>query len=945
MMVGWCVIETAKSVFFCLFQARQNLFKNRIRENIQMSNNSNFKIAALAASIALAMGSTAAMAASPTATQLPGEGKTVLGTATAGAISGGSQTITLGSNAVINWGVASGATINTGATAQPGGFNIGSGAMLTFADGGNSVLNVDVSGNASQLMGTLNNTGAGNIYVANTNGIIVGATASISAGGEVGLIGNKLGNYAFTGNITSTGYDGTGGDVTVATGASLGGATVLVSGGGTVNVGLSTLTRGNATLSAGLMNSAGTFGVNHPAASLVASGALGGATLAGFHSAGNASSSGTLNLGSNAAVAGTLTNTGTMDLGNGFNIAGAVVNGIAKMTQSGRATMGSLSNAGEYDGRGNYLHTTAGGLSNSALMSNMGYVRLNGGDFVNNGQFGSNGNDVDTYGGGNITNNGKMTGLGYVDIYEGGNFINTGSLGLGSRYGGGVYVVNGSITNTSTGSITGGDYLDTASDDTTAGFTAGADYSIINSGTVRATGRLTVGANSADWGDHNGTAANDSTGSVTNTGVLQVGQRSGLTLYANNSVNLDGMGTVQAWNGSHYAALSATNPLNYLYVSAGYDGNMLNGSGTVTLQNAITSSGGAEIYGNQINLMSNLSSVDSSGNPSNQIYIVAGAAPASGYAVRVASGKTVSANSISVNGDAAGDHPNVILQGTLAANSISFGNRYAVGDIFSGPTGSLSMFSNASGPGPGPGILTAVVPVFASSPTLYLNSTGRVKTAPYLNSASNFRFNDLPVNVTDGSTLTLNINPSNEQGTPLSAVNLLVNSNVNLSSTMGALIGIGGSAVTGITNMPNTHLVLQSSGNIATTGSFYWPGYVYLGNVLADANTGAALQGTLGYGSIALGGDFNNVLPGDVAGGSGIHFITQFPLLMNGYNVITNANALVNFGTDLLTKAYAMGAQGGGHFFGGAPGTGTGVVNYGALDPSKFVTQTPSATR
>jgi hypothetical protein len=139
--------------------------------------------------------------------------------------------------------------------------------------------------------------------------------------------------------------------------------------------------------------------------------------------------------------------------------------------------------------------------------------------------------------------------------------------------------------------------------------------------------------------------------------------------------------------------------------------------------------------------------------------------------------------------------------------------------------------------------------------------------------------------------------------------------------------------------------VLQSSGNIATTGSFYWPGYVYLGNVLADANTGAALQGTLGYGSIALGGDFNNVLPGDVAGGSGIHFITQFPLLMNGYNVITNANALVNFGTDLLTQAYAMGAQGGGHFFGGAPGTGTGVVNYGALDPSKFVTQTPSATR
>ncbi|MGH8233680.1 MAG: hypothetical protein ACREPU_05720, partial [Rhodanobacteraceae bacterium] len=141
--------------------------------------NRNFRLTTLAGAIALAMGSSVALAAAPTATQLPGEGKVVSGGASASAITSGSQTITLTGNTVIDWG-ASGATLNTAnpggtGSAQPAGFNIGSGAALTFADGGSSVLNVDVSGNASQIMGGLNNTGAGNIYVANTNGVIVGA--------------------------------------------------------------------------------------------------------------------------------------------------------------------------------------------------------------------------------------------------------------------------------------------------------------------------------------------------------------------------------------------------------------------------------------------------------------------------------------------------------------------------------------------------------------------------------------------------------------------------------------------------------------------------------------------------------------------------------------------------------------------------------------------------
>lgn len=105
------------------------------------------------------------------------------------------------------------------------------------------------------------------------------------------------------------------------------------------------------------------------------------------------------------------------------------------------------------------------------------------------------------------------------------------------------------------------------------------------------------------------------------------------------------------------------------------------------------------------------------------------------------------------------------------------------------------------------------------------------------------------------------------------------------------------------------------------------------------------MPGTLGLGEITLGGDFNNVLPGNVDNRGGIHFITQFPLTINGGGTVTtNANSWINFGTDLLTQSHAAGPVGVGQFFGGAKGSGS-VVNYGPLDPSMFHTNAPDATR
>jgi hypothetical protein len=296
------------------------------------------------------------------------------------------------------------------------------------------------------------------------------------------------------------------------------------------------------------------------------------------------------------------------------------------------------------------------------------------------------------------------------------------------------------------------------------------------------------------------------------------------------------------------------------------------------------------------------------------------------YAVRVVAGKTVSAAVITVDGDSSANAPNVILQGTLEANSINFGGiSGAVSDVFTGPQGSLSLVD--------------------AGQALTFNFAGAVKTVPYNNAGANFRYNGLNV-LTDGATpLALTLNPVayESRGTADgSAVNILVNGDVALTGLSATPVSANGTAVTGVTNIPNTHLVLQASGNIATTGAFYWPGYVYLGNVNADAD-GNALPGTLGMGTITTGGDFNNVLPGDTAGASGIHFITQFPVSLGG-NVVTNANAWVNFGTELLTAKYVNEQGSTGPFFGGSQGPGT-VINYGALDASSFHTHAPVATR
>ncbi|SEJ36479.1 beta strand repeat-containing protein [Frateuria terrea] len=825
---------------------------------------SGWTVASLAAAITLALGITPAHA-SVGLRQLPGQGTVVAGHVAAGLPSSGTQAITIGNatdtgpaSAVINWG--SGTDINPTGTA---GFNLGSSAHLTFNDGtggqGAAVLNIDSTGNPSQIFGQLTGNGT-SIFVANPNGIIVGSTARISSTANVGLIGNTLTSSGnFDGTAGSIAYTGTGGDVTVARGARVSGTTVLVAGGGNVNVDLSAFTgaTGSTTLNAGVASAnAGAGSADNSAAVLTTAGALpSGRRLAGFGSAGSALNTGTLTLGA-YRVDGLFTNKGRLTL---------------------PATNGAIWNQGTLTSGKN---ATFSSLVNDGHLAGSSSIKVIRGDLVNNG---------------------TITGAPWINV------------------------IDGSITNT--GQMLGVKYLSTQSD----GFwQPGADYSVTNRGTISSNVELTIDANRTN---HYLDQANTSTGSLVNTGTLQLAKGTNLQVKGWQDVYLGGK--VQTGSGSTAQDVSASNPIRELISSAGGynatdDTPTFWNDGVLTIATPLAVDG-AIIHGRQVKILSDVLGVDSTGAPSGNLTIVAGSQMANDYAVTIGDGVTVSGHMISIKGptytvaptDGRVTNPNVLLGGTLSATLIYLGDAgQPLSDVYSDPSGGL--------------IFTSTVP------RLTVAFTGTVGALP--SPGLDFRHAYLPATVQRNVPLALALKPV-AYNKASGSVNLLVSGSVNLVPPVylnsPAIYGNGTAPVAA--NLPNTHLVLQASGNIGgASGRFYWPGYMYLGTVAKNAD-GSAAPATLGSGTISLGGPLSNVLPGSIDGGAGIEFATANPLALHGYTVTTNANSTISFGTDALTQQYANGTLGAGAFFGGTQ-NGDQVM-YGALDPSMFTTDTPPAAQ
>ncbi|MGN2243691.1 beta strand repeat-containing protein [Frateuria sp. GZRR33] len=829
-----------------------------------MYRNSGWTNPVLVAAIALALHAPAAEAAVGTR-QLPGMGRIVSGEVSAGIVDAGTQTITIGNAgssgsaiAVIDWG--SGTDINP---TRAGGFNLGPQAQLTFNDGtagyGAAVLNIDSSGSPSQIFGRLTGNGT-SIFVANRNGIVVGAGAHISSTANVGLIANTLvsGGVSFDGSTASLAYDGHGGAVSVAKGATVSGTTVLIAGGSIVNVHLSALTgpSGSTTLSAGMASANAGAGTSSDAtASLTTLGKLpSGSSLAGFSSAGSALNKGTLVL-DDYSVSGLFTNLGTLTLpaSNGaVDNQGTLVSNVA-------ATFSSLTNEGTY----------------SAPRITVSH--------------------------GNLMNSGTIKGAQLIDV------------------------VDGSIDNS--GHIVGVVGLSTSSD---RRYQGGADYSITNTGTITSYGQLTIDANRAN---HYGGGSNSSTGSLVNTGVLQLAKGAKLQVKGWQDVYLGGK--VQTGFGANAADVSATNPIGELVSSAG-GYNATNDTPTFWTDGILTLAtplavDGAIVHGRQVKILSNLLGVGSNGAQAGNITIAAGSEMADDYAVTIADGATVSAHMISIKGptytiaptDGRVVDPNVLLGGTLTAGWIYLGDAgQPLSSVYAGPHGNLAFTG--------------------TDPRLTVAFTGTVGALP--SPGTDFRYAYLPVH-SRRAPLRIWLKPVT-YNKAAGSVNLLVDGSVTLvpPSYLNSPGIFGDGSAPAPATIPNTRLVIQASGNIATgSGSkFYWPGYVYLGNVATGAD-GSPAPATLGSGSISLGGKFSNVLPGSTASDAGIEFITANPLQLNGYTVNTNANSAIGFGTQALTAQYASGALGAGSFYGGTQNGDT--VIYAPLDPSMFQTDTPPAAQ
>lgn len=139
--------------------------------------------------------------------------------------------------AVIRWG-GNGASLET---YNPQGFNIGTNAAVYFTSGGNvsnaSVLNIDASGNPSQIFGKLVATsdvtlgtgvpvpGVGGgaapvVFVSNANGIIVGSTGYLQLPSGGGLIGANMNNDTAMYDFVANNGAGTTGFLDITTGQS-----------------------------------------------------------------------------------------------------------------------------------------------------------------------------------------------------------------------------------------------------------------------------------------------------------------------------------------------------------------------------------------------------------------------------------------------------------------------------------------------------------------------------------------------------------------------------------------------------------------------------------------------------------------------------------------------------------------------------------------------------
>ena len=359
-----------------------------------MNHKTVLKLSPIAASLMFALGSSMAHAAAPAAGVLPGAFNTNVKGVTYTSTTGNAATINLPTGTIVlQWGGSTVAVPN--AVSAPSGittvsgFNIGSGASLTVtAAAPTGVLLSDLTGQASQVFGSLN-AGGNTVFLANPNGVVVGGSGSVTAAGGVALLGYAQDPSTFTGSVAvNTATVTSKGDVTVAKGASFNNAGyLLVAGAGNVNVDAAALSTAATTVgvAAGVGATAGATATVTPTAAYTTTAVVnlsgtGDLSAAQFGAAGavNVAAGANVTLGNaTTAIGGTLTNSGTLNLGSVGTIGGALVNANTLTTTLGTvAALGGIINSGVFSNAN--AMTLATGTAAPAAISNSGQLSAAG---------------------------------------------------------------------------------------------------------------------------------------------------------------------------------------------------------------------------------------------------------------------------------------------------------------------------------------------------------------------------------------------------------------------------------------------------------------------------------------------------------------------------------------------------------------------------------------
>ena len=525
-----------------------------------------FRINPLAAALAMALVALPAGAATLTSANVPVNGTVVVGAATAAvtgatgdfggpSIATGNLAVTISSTlAVVTWGVAGTTTASLNASPTYSGFNLNNKSQLTV-DGavGSTLLNVDVTGQASTINGTVANVlNPVNVYVANANGIIVGSTANFAGvAGAVGLLAANVPDYASLSSTASAiGVDfSTGGSLSVADGAKLA-VTTILAGAGTVNVtDTAAINSGmNLTIVGGTAGSiAGNAFATGTTANLTL--ATTNATVALTNAAGTAVN---LNLGH-------LT-TGTqaaLPFVNGGSVyASGDINNSGDLSANGLAWGGTLTNSGVLSQGVVGTSTTNAAVANN--VTNTGTLNLStlniAGSLNNSGTLGSTGSmTLNT--GTDVTNTGSIT-LGSttatpVDftVSAGGNFSNTGAIALVTTTNGASNVNIGAGSSATLGGTLTAATLDgfTLSAGVTPGNTASVNTAVAAAGSVSLSGfNVGVGANVMSAANVGVTVG--ANGASPTAGVLTVASGATLAASTTGTMAIDSASSLSASN-------------------------------------------------------------------------------------------------------------------------------------------------------------------------------------------------------------------------------------------------------------------------------------------------------------------------------------------------------------------------------------------------------------